>query len=589
MANQTDKNSFTDFGSYLAIQRAENSKRHSFVAFISETLLVVITSFFLWSKFDSNQVLMWAGISILISIAAIKIRRLDLDSANHHTLRIWKIGNTVISFFIGACWGLVPLVFFEPNDSFYLILVCSVYAGYISGSLSVTFSFPARFTAFITGITLPFLVRLIIQGDSLHLSIAGLMVFYVTSLIFVSRSLGHLFERSTRTQFDNTKLVENLRKEKDRAEKAIDSKNQFLAAASHDLRQPLNAISLLANAETRDNHELLSSNNQTIRTLSHELGYMLNGLIDLSQLRSGTIKNRPDHINLKELVQNCSTGFVKEADNKGLSFHLNLADITVYADPFLLKRIINNLLDNAIKYTPKGSISVVSETAQETAVIRIRDSGVGIPTEMHDKVFDEFFQIDNPERDRSKGFGLGLATVKMMAQLIQAGVSFNSNTQDGTEFELRLPLGDPSKERPKSEEAKGLHDSLSDLLVFVVDDDKDNLLSMKSLLESWGISARGFENCKQIESELSQGNEKPDLIVSDLRLKGNKSGVDIICLIREAFLEDIPAIVVTGDTDPDRVELALKANTEVLYKPVDTRQLYRITQRLVDKQMSKGY
>lgn len=570
-----------DFSTYLAIERSKDAAKHAFVSMFSEMSVAILTASLLWTVFPTKWLVVWCLCCCAVSSIAFALHKLVTPEKPWFSSLNWQIANSCASFFVAFSWGLVTLFFFDPDNIYYLVFIVAIYTGYVSGALSVTFSHHQSFVAFIIGITLPFAGRMFYQGETLHITIGGLAIFYIAMLAYVSRNIHFMFMDSARTQFDNIQLVEKLRIEKTKAEEAVTSKNQFLASASHDLRQPLNAISLLANANTAGDRTLEKNNMSKIQTLTQELGGMLNGLVEVSQLHSSTIKNNPKHIHLTQFLNQSVGDFFKQATDKGLTIKLEAMDLVSFVDPILLKRVINNLLDNAIKYTEDGSILIQADTYSGSAQIRIKDSGIGIPKAMQSKIFDEFFQINNPERDRSKGFGLGLATVRLICDLIDADMSFKSDTQQGTDISIQIPLGDPLKVEKSITTEPFTTGCLSGLNVVVIDDDIASLRGMHILLKTWGLNTRLFSDLREIQVALEQGLKKPELIVSDLRLRDNLSGVDVIQTLREAFLEDIPAVIVTGDTTPDRMAFASNANAEILYKPIDTNQLFNIIVKLV--------
>ncbi|GAB3092044.1 hybrid sensor histidine kinase/response regulator [Aestuariicella hydrocarbonica] len=393
----------------------------------------------------------------------------------------------------------------------------------------------------------------------------AVMVFWSSAIMVVlSRDTYGLFEESFAIRQRQTDMNEKLKGALQEAESASRAKTRFLASASHDLRQPIHALSLFGGALTKrpldeQSREIAGHMDIALQSLASRL----DSLLDISKLDAGIVQATKAPFNLRLMVERLQDEFMPAAINKGLKVWLDCAaDAFVNTDEILLERIVRNLLANAIKYTERGRIELCVEHKYNKVVLTIKDSGRGIPLEEQDHVFEEFYQLHNPERDHTKGLGLGLAIVKRLADLLELDLSMDSMIGSGTVFTMCLPASSvmPQTQRPTVNNL-----SWDSLCALVIDDEHEVGLGMKALLESMG--------CKVLLAEgtldaLSQAKaERPDIVLADFRLRGEDNGILTIRTIRELY-RNIPAILISGDTAPERLREAEDASIPLLHKPV---------------------
>jgi CheY-like chemotaxis protein/two-component sensor histidine kinase len=311
-----------------------------------------------------------------------------------------------------------------------------------------------------------------------------------------------------------------------------------------------------------------------IRQSMHALNEMLHGLLDISRLDSSTVENHPKHIALNEVIDQLLQEYAAKGDEKGVSVMADInAPITVYADTILLNRVLRNLLDNAVKYTREGQVVLRAIDTGAHISLTISDTGMGIPSDQQQNIFNEFYQLNNPERDRQKGLGLGLAIVRRLCDLMGITLRLSSEEGVGTTVDLQLPRG-VEQEIYKPTPPASI--DLDGLVVAIVDDEQDILDGMQTVLNGWGCVTFAATDYNHLYDILIEASVKPELIIADFRLRDKQNGIDAIELMREEFNQNIPAILATGDTAPDRVREANSADVEVLYKPIDADEL-RIT------------
>jgi PAS domain S-box-containing protein len=363
---------------------------------------------------------------------------------------------------------------------------------------------------------------------------------------------------------------------KSAAETANLSKSHFLAAASHDLRQPMQAISLFNDALARTS---LSGEQKSISDyLSQSIQSMddlLTALLDISKFDAGAIKANPEAIPVAALIDKINADFSAMAEEKSLRFklHFPFPDIAIMTDGKLLKSLLGNLIGNAIKYTEKGGILVVIRRRGDQALIQVWDTGIGIPAEHHNAIYEEYFQVDNPERDRTKGLGLGLAIAKRIANLLGTEVVCRSRPGKGSVFEFRLPLASREERKTSiridppaiSNEAKPVGRRIA-----LVEDDLMVATAMKLALESSGMTVTRYKTAEEALADSAIADA--DFYISDLRLPG-LSGVEFLDAVQRRATKPIQAIVVTGDTATDRIEMIRSTSWQVLFKPVELSTL----------------
>jgi CheY-like chemotaxis protein/two-component sensor histidine kinase len=361
---------------------------------------------------------------------------------------------------------------------------------------------------------------------------------------------------------------------RDRAEEANRAKSQFLAAASHDLRQPLHALSLFSATLT-----LRAADSTTGEIASHidkalaSLAALVDSLLDISKLDAGAVRPQLQRVNMKELVERIDADYRPVAREKGLTFRVAPVEAQVETDPVLLERVVRNLVDNAFKYTAAGSVSLDVEHDERTVRIAVRDTGAGIPEAERERIFDEFYQVGNPERDRGKGLGLGLAIVRRLARLLGLEVQLESQAGRGSTFAVTLAraIAESALPRPPRTHPADNAGMLAGTTVLVVDDELGARLGMRTLLESWGCRVAACSGFVEAERLLDDYALEVDVIVADFRLP-HENGVETVGRLR-ARLGDVPALMVSGDTAPERLREAQASGLPFLHKPVSADKL----------------
>jgi CheY-like chemotaxis protein/two-component sensor histidine kinase len=311
------------------------------------------------------------------------------------------------------------------------------------------------------------------------------------------------------------------------------------------------------------------------------LASQFDALLDISRLDAGVVKVNTNNFRLNGLIERANNEFKPIAEGKGLTLNIDCPDdVTVCTDEALLERIVVNLLSNAVKYTESGNVSATVRVADGHCTIDIVDTGKGIPEEEQSHVFDEFYQVGNPQRDRREGFGLGLSIVQRLVELLDLDLNMTSDVGVGTRFLLTLPAIDEVEKR-----AQALPEdiSLAGLSVLAIDDEIDVALGTQTLLEELGCSVRIAEGTSGAVEIVR--NWKPDIMLVDFRLRDDDDGLICVEAVRKIH-DAMPAIIVSGDTAPDRIREANEAGLQLLHKPVIIDELKHAMADALEKKPS---
>ncbi len=370
------------------------------------------------------------------------------------------------------------------------------------------------------------------------------------------------------------------------AEDASRAKTRFLAAASHDLRQPTHALGMFVarlgqlehNTETSHLIERLDTSVQVMRDL-------LDALLDISRLDAGAVPVNLQAFMLSEVFEQLKTELALVAAEKGLSLRVRPCNAWVLSDPVQLRRILLNLLSNALRYTRAGNVLLACRVKDggHSAWIEVWDTGIGIAPEHQAEVFREFYQVDNLARERSKGLGLGLNIVQRTARLLGHRLELCSRPGQGSRFRIEVPLTAPAKKTDRR--GPGRDQSSNDLvglLVHVIEDDTLARAGLVNLLLSWGASVAEAPNLAVALDQLREGLQ-PDLIVSDYRLPDKQNGIEAVRRLRLSAQKEIPACLISGDTDPELILAAKEVGLTLMHKPVRPAKLRSLIGRLAKR------
>ena len=478
---------------------------------------------------------------------------------------------------MGLSWGslgYVVLYWGTPESVIYAIGIVSTVS---SGALGLGAPLYRAYVTYLGSAVGGVMVAVALAGGPVMWPALFLTSVYFALTGLQARTADRATRRSIALKLENARLVNQLRAESQRAlaaqeaaEQADRDKSRFLAAASHDLRQPLHAMGLFLESLQRSP---LNDHQRTVLGHAHAASgaaaEMLTTLLDYSRLEAGVVKVRPDAFAVQPLLTALEQEFGVQADSAGLVYRTRETSAAAFADRSLVGLVMHNFISNALRYTARGGVLIACRTRGKRLALEVWDTGAGIPPSQWDNIFKEFHQLGNPERDRRKGLGLGLAIVQRLAREMKTSVEVLSHPGRGSVFRLWLDrwqgaLEDDTTPAPDAGSLRGLK-------VLAIDDDEAVRTGMQSLLHSWGclcITAESSADALECLEDIT-----PDLIITDFRLRHEETGKQVLQALRAYLGTPVPAIILTGDTSPQRLRDAQSTSALLLHKPVSTGQL----------------
>ncbi|HEY1392546.1 MAG TPA: hybrid sensor histidine kinase/response regulator [Methylibium sp.] len=410
---------------------------------------------------------------------------------------------------------------------------------------------------------------------------AALAICALAALLAQSRCRSWI--RVARALIEREDRLRVLETERDTALRADQEKSRFLAIASHDLRQPVHALGLFA--ATLERRLQGTAEEPLVRNVMQAIDGLdrsFNAMLDISRLDAGTVAPNIQRFPLRDLFRRLHMHFAGQAELAGLSLRFSPGGKWVSSDPQLLERILGNLIQNAIKYTPRGGIVVVARSTRAHTNVEVWDTGVGMRAAELPRIFDEFYQVGHGERRRSQGLGMGLAIVKRLARLLGHGLTVSSQPGRGTMFRLSIAVGGLAGIQDATAAADTLPmPVLQARTVLIIDDEEAICAGLSLLLEEWGYQTASAGSLEQAQHTVRGLAAPPDLILSDLHLGGGPDGIAAIEALRRQFGYDVPAILITGDTSHQEMRRATDSGHPVLFKPVQARKLLNALRGLV--------
>jgi signal transduction histidine kinase len=526
----------------------------------------------------------WAAAFVLLALVRafmwVRFRRVEFGPS---TSRRWLRQASAGAFVSGALWGVGSLFLFPEGQ---LVFQYTFAVALIFMAVACLFSYGPHyptFLAFFLPSIIPGIIGMGMQGGTQQNAFtAGLLL--ISLILLWSRQLfNRIFMESMRLRYANLELIDQLTAQKNAAEQAREAaeaaniaKSRFLAAASHDLRQPIHALNLYLGAFSQlpvaqPTGLLLGK----VRQCALIMDNMFRTLLDVSKLDAGAVNPQITAFSLATLLSRMRLEFEPQARAKGLELRVHRCSAFAKSDPALVERVLRNLISNAIRYTDQGRVVVGCRRHRGSLRISVYDTGIGIAPHEQSLVFEAFYQIGNRARDRSKGLGLGLAIVERLARLLQTPLTLRSRPGHGSLFAFDLQRAQPV-ELPafRSSGPAGAKRDLAGTLVVVVDDEELILDAVRMLLKQWNCEVIATPSGRQAMRELATSTRPPDVLICDYRLRDDENGVSVVTALRNEFNSDIPALLITGDTNPDQIRTIAASGLEVLHKPLREEELH---------------
>lgn len=585
----------------ILLEQVRAAYRATYSVVAAHLLAAVLLIMALSGSLTHWQIVLWPlAVAAVLGIYILWHRKFVASGAIPDEAAMWASRRTWIGLALGALWGYAGSAFFPSGDIASQALITMLLVGIGAGALTSSASYlPANYSIVIA-MLVPLIVRTAIEADTLHAITALLLTIYLGFILFGARVINRVLVESLTTRFENIDLIDALTRQKQDAERARleaekanlelkhekaaaeqarlaaeaanEAKSRFLAAASHDLRQPLHALGLFAGVlveriQYPEVRNIVTKINASVEALEA----LFNALLDISKLDAGVIDVTPCTFPVQTLLDRLGNEFTVRAREKGLALRIPPCRYAIHTDPTLLERILRNLVSNAVQYTNNGGVLVACRKRGKRLLIQVIDTGIGIPADEQQRVFEEFYQIGNPERDRAKGLGLGLAIVKRLALLLSSPLALKSAPGRGSSLSISVPLGSAVAPRTGVEPGAWRGRNFDGKSVLIVDDEVAVRESVQILLEVWGCDVAAAGSVEEA-LELTR-DTPPDLILADYRLRGHSTGIQAIQRVQEQHGAQIPAVLITGDTDPGRLREAKASGFQLLHKPVAPPQL----------------
>lgn len=531
----------------------------------------------------------WALLTSAVSLGCLLARRVLPAPDDFRRVGQYAQAVRVMAALLGSCRGAMAPWLMDAAHPETITLVLGITAGMSSGGLAVFApSWPVAMAYWVCSV-LPVAFTLLDMGGAVNLTLGVGVLVYLWAMTAFSRHTSSMALRSITLRFENDGLIQRLRDQTERAmaarqvaEDALDDAEQanraktvFLASASHDLRQPLHALSLSLATLGRTPLDARQQALLAHATASADAaGEMLHTLLDFSKIDAGVVRPAPQPFALQATFDKLAREFTPLAEAKGLGWRARPTRCVAHADPSLVEVVLRNLLLNAVRYTERGRILLAARSQGPHVAIEVWDTGIGIPEAEQRHVFQAFHQLGNPERDRQKGLGLGLSIVDGLARAMGAEVDLRSREGRGSVFRIILPATAASAAvgAARSEPSPDLRG----LRVLLIDDDEPVRQALADLLTDcgcWCEAVDGLEAALHLLSGFS-----PDVLLVDHRLREHRTGVQAVAAIRQTLARPVPAVLITGDTAPERLREAHASGLTLLHKPVPAAHLLGVLQ-----------
>ena len=524
-----------------------------------------------WSVERWPWLALWYGV-MLASQAARIWTEVHAGQANSGRPLAQRIQLAVWSALASGVVQALSLLFFPWEDGFEQSLHTVILLVMGTGAVVYTAGHPRTYYPYMA----PIVIGLVwawwfgsaaaTERPGLALGFGALILVYGFNLVGYARDTWAMFLNAAAMRHHEAQQSHRLAVAVKEAEAASRAKTRFLAAASHDLRQPIHTIALLTGVlKLRHRQDTSTEVVTMLDSVVQSLSQQLDDLLDISKLDAGVVQVSRQPLSLQRFLGRRLDEVRNEAQAKGLALRLEIThDLTVLTDPNLLERVVRNLLNNAVKFTARGSVLLSLREHRGQAVIQVADTGCGIAPEHQREVFQEFVQLNNPERDRAKGMGLGLSIVQRLCRLLDIGLDLQSVPQQGARFELTLPLHAPETVLHHLVSEAMIRPPLN-LTVLVVDDEVQIRNATALLLEELGcrcLQAEGLAHALQLARA-----HRLDVLIADFRLRGQETGIEVVRALRE-HQPQLRAAIISGDIGPAQLQAIELAGLQLLHKPV---------------------
>jgi signal transduction histidine kinase/ActR/RegA family two-component response regulator len=491
--------------------------------------------------------------------------------------------------FNAVAWGSAPWFFFPTGNLPLTSLMMLLLLGISSGGVASLAPYRPALFRFIVPVLSGLAAALLWQREITHVYLAICTLAYLVVNLRFGLQQNRLLTEALRARYEKEDLAQRLAEQVRMVERASLEKTRFFASASHDLRQPLHSLGLFGSAILA--RLAATADEPLARNMMHcvdALEASFSSMLDVSKLDAGVVEVKAEPVAMADIFRRLQVTLGQQAEAQGLALRFKPGGKWVYADAALLERMLGNLVHNALKFTQSGGVAVLARTQGQNVNVEVWDSGRGIDDKEVPRIFDEFYQVGNLERDRAKGLGMGLAIVRRIARLTGVQVQVHSRPGRGTVFRFALPRAAEQTQKvlPQAGEGSKLPSPLSRLRILVVDDEETVRSSTAAALRLYGLQVEVADGVAQAREIAASPGQRLDALITDFRLRNEEDGIALANELRALLGRQLPVLLVTGDTAPARVRTAQQSGLRVLYKPVKAHDLVEALGVEVDAERS---
>lgn len=558
------------------------------VMIVSQALLALALVWMMWGVVATHILSGWLALMLTgLALDGLFLFQHRAEVTTVEQCQRWARHFVIFVTLLGGLWGAAGVVMFVADNLGFQALLISVALGLAAGAVTINPIFVPALIIWEILVLTPITLRVFAEGDEIHLALGAMLLLYSITVLNDGYKLSRRLLEALLRGHENTALLKDLSHEqiiseqaREKAETANREKSRFLAAASHDLRQPLQALMLFSDALSSHIHgrdPIAQKLAGQIESSVNSLTDMLSALLNISRLESGVIQPQLQHFNLQHLLDRLYLEFHRIAQEQGLAFTIPVFSeqfdgVVIHSDPHLLEQIIRNLASNAIRYTTEGKVEVMCHLVGDKVKICVADTGIGISKEDLPRIFDEYFQSNNSQRDRRQGLGLGLSIVRRVEKLLGYHLVVKSELGRGTSICFTVPLGDADRETfpyRVLEEAEDIYATH----VALLEDDAEIREATQALLESWGCIVFAAALPDELIAQYEKEKQRPDVLLSDYRLPAGVTAIHALKQMRELWGPSLPVIVVTGDTGSEALREIQSNQAILLHKPLSPVRL----------------
>ncbi|WP_245901427.1 hybrid sensor histidine kinase/response regulator [Simplicispira suum] len=554
---------------------------------------------FYWQLRDP-WVLGWLGLHFLQLLRYPSQAAYHRDPAADNRSVFWASRHWKEMLFFSCVWGALPWMMMPAGNMPMTSMIVLIIVGLCSTGLPAVAARWSSVLAFVLPMNIGLISALVWHGSNTHLALAFLVAVYLLATLQIAHSLNKMLTESLLARFEKEALAEQITEQMAVTQRLSDEKTRFFASASHDLRQPLHAIALFGAVLERELHSHSAGEHaKRLMQAVHAKGTSLDTMLDMSRLDADVVQPELNAVALRPMLQALNQLFASRTQAKGLQLRVRTTGLWVRTDPQLLQRLLANLVENAIKYTDVGGVLVLARAKHDEVWVEVVDTGRGIAPKNREKIFEAFYQIDNPGRDRNQGLGMGLSIVRRLSHLLHHPLHLTSRPGIGTRFRLKLPLasipeidgaraeaastpsGMPPREPTQQAPALVLPSP-----VLLLDDEADIGEAMTALLASYGVQLEVVTHEAAAEQAFTQAavEARPfAALICDYRLAEGADGLETAQRLRAKFNPELPFLLVTGETSPQRLQRIRSSGVPVLFKPVVAQTLIQTLAKLIAK------